>query len=154
MLNRTGWSKSEVRKVKRKIWVSLLWEMAERSNAFSDPQLYVLCVCAKSLQLCLTFCDPMDCSSPGSSVHEILQAIILEWVAIFFSRWSSPPRDQTQASYHLLHWQVGSLPLAPPGKPMSSIEGCFWISECFFNVKEVWVRPQVLKWILHNSVVE
>ena len=36
-------------------------------------------------QLCLTLCDPMDCSSPDSSVHEIFQARILEWVAISFS---------------------------------------------------------------------
>ena len=42
------------------------------------------------------FCDPMDCSSPGSSVHEILQARILEWVAILFSRRSSQPRDWIQ----------------------------------------------------------
>ena len=41
---------------------------------------------AKSLQSCLTLCNPMDCSPPASSVHEILQARILEWVAIFFSR--------------------------------------------------------------------
>ena len=41
---------------------------------------------AKSLQLCLTLCDSMDCSLPGSSVHGILQAKILEWVAISFSR--------------------------------------------------------------------
>ena len=41
---------------------------------------------AKSFQLCLTLCDPMDCSLPGSSVHEILQAKILEWVAMPFSR--------------------------------------------------------------------
>ena len=40
----------------------------------------------------------MDCSPPGSSVHGILQARILEWVAISFSRGSSPPRDQTQVS--------------------------------------------------------
>ena len=40
------------------------------------------CVCAKSSQLCPTLCDPMDCSLPGSSVHEILQARILEWVAM------------------------------------------------------------------------
>ena len=40
-------------------------------------------------QSCPTLCDPMDCSPPGFSVHEILQAIILEWVAISFSRWSS-----------------------------------------------------------------
>ena len=41
---------------------------------------------------------PMDCSPPGSSVHEIFQARILEWVAISFSRGSSQPRDQTQVS--------------------------------------------------------
>ena len=38
-------------------------------------------MCAKSLQSCLTLCDSMECSLPGSSVHEILQARILEWVA-------------------------------------------------------------------------
>ena len=49
-------------------------------------------------QSCLTFCDPMDCSQPGSSVHGIFQARILEWVAISFSRGSSQPRDWTQVS--------------------------------------------------------
>ena len=44
-------------------------------------------------QLCLMFCNPMDCSPPGFSVHGILQARILEWVAIPFSRGSSQPRD-------------------------------------------------------------
>ena len=48
---------------------------------------------AKLLQSCLTLCDPVDCSPPGSSVHGILQARILEWVAISFSRISSRPRD-------------------------------------------------------------
>ena len=43
-------------------------------------------------QLCPTFCDPMDCSPPGSSAHGIFQAIILQWVAILFSRGSSQPR--------------------------------------------------------------
>ena len=47
-------------------------------------------------QLYLTLCDPMDCSPPGSSVHGILKARILERVAISFSRGSSQPRDQTQ----------------------------------------------------------
>ena len=46
-------------------------------------------------QLCPTLCDPMDYSLPGSSVHGILKARILEWVAIPFSRGSSRPRDQT-----------------------------------------------------------
>ena len=50
-------------------------------------------------QLCLTLCDPVDCSPPGSSVHGILQARILEWVAIPFSRGSSWPRDWTRLSH-------------------------------------------------------
>ena len=49
-------------------------------------------------QLCLILCDPMDCSPPGFSVHGILQAKILEWVAIIFSRESSRPRDRTLVS--------------------------------------------------------
>ena len=49
----------------------------------------------KSLWFCLTLRDPMDCSLPGSSVHEILQARILEWVAISSSREASRPRDRT-----------------------------------------------------------
>ena len=57
-----------------------------------------LCVHAKSFQSCLTLCDPMNCSLPGSSVHGILQARILEWIAIFFSRASSWLRDQTRCS--------------------------------------------------------
>ena len=51
-------------------------------------------VCAKSIQLCLTLCNPMDCSPLGSSVHGILQARILEWVAMPSSRGSSQSRDQ------------------------------------------------------------
>ena len=49
----------------------------------------MLCACAKLLQSCLILCDPMDCSPPGSSVHGILQARILEWVAMPSSRGSS-----------------------------------------------------------------
>ena len=49
-------------------------------------------------QSCPTLCDPMDCSLPGSSVHRIFQARVLEWVAISFSRGSSQPRDRTQVS--------------------------------------------------------
>ena len=50
-------------------------------------------------QSCPTLCDPMDCSPPGSSVHGIHQARILEWIAISFSRGSSQPRDRTQVSH-------------------------------------------------------
>ena len=54
-----------------------------------------MCSLAK---LCLTLCDPMDCSPPGSSVHGNFQARILEWVAISSSRGSSQPRDRTHIS--------------------------------------------------------
>ena len=50
-------------------------------------------------QLCPTLCDPMDCSPPGSSVHGILQARVLEWGAVAFSSGSSPPRDRTRVSH-------------------------------------------------------
>ena len=52
------------------------------------------CVCAKSLQSCLAFCEPMGCSLPGSCVHGILQARILEWAAVPSSRGSSRPRGR------------------------------------------------------------
>ena len=50
-------------------------------------------------QLCPTLCDHMDCSPPVSSVHGILQARILQWVAMSFSRGSSQPGDRTRVSY-------------------------------------------------------
>ena len=50
-----------------------------------------VCVCVLVAQSCLTLCDPVDCSPPGSSVHGILPARILEWVAIPFSRGFSNP---------------------------------------------------------------
>ena len=83
---------------------------------FSHPLAPLqLCLCAKSLHLCLTLCDPMDCSPPGSSVHGILQARILEWIAMFSSRGSSQSRGGIQVSLCHLCWQAGSL---PPGKPL------------------------------------
>jgi len=56
--------------------------------SFSDQEVPV-CVPAKLLQSCPMLCDPMDCSPPGSSVHGILQARTLEWVAMPSSRGSS-----------------------------------------------------------------
>ena len=53
------------------------------------------CMCMLSFQWSWTLCDPMDCSLPGSSIHGILQARILEWVAMLSSRGSSQPRDPT-----------------------------------------------------------
>ena len=65
-------------------------------------------------QLCLTLCDPVDCSPPGSSVHGILQARILEWVAVPVSRGSFEPRSPTL--------QEDASPAEPPGKPKYYIE--------------------------------
>ena len=58
--------------------VKICWELQPEINT--------------SLQSCLTFCDPIDCSSPGSSIHGILQARMLAWVAMSYSKISSRPR--------------------------------------------------------------
>ena len=62
------------------------------------------CLLLSLVRLFMTLHGPMDCSPPGSSVHGILQARILEWVVISFSRVSSCPRDQTQVLLHC--WQI------------------------------------------------
>ena len=65
-------------------------------------------------QLHLTLCDLMDCSPPGSSVHGILQARLLEWVTISYSRESSARMEPGSPTL-----QADSLPSEPPGKPRS-----------------------------------
>ena len=66
------------------------------------------CYCCLVDKSYLTLCDPMDCSLPGSFVHGVFQARILEWVTILFSRGSSWPRNQTHFSHPdrriLHHW--------------------------------------------------
>ena len=95
----------------------------------------LLCMHVKLLQSCSTLCDTMDHNLPGSSVHGILQARILNWVAISSSRGSSWPRDWTCVSC-LLHWQVGSLPLAPPGKSIRTAN-CSSILMVKFNIRRI-----------------
>ena len=93
-----------------------------------------VCVCAKSLQLCPTLCDPKDCSLLVSSVHGILQARILEWVAMPSSRASSWPRDQTPVS-------CGScitgrfFTIKSPGKP--KMMGTFVQNHRTYNTKSI-----------------
>ena len=76
---------------------------------------HLSCVRAQSLQSCPTLCDSLDCSPPGSSVHGILRAIILECVAMTSSRGSSRHRDQTHISYVSCIGRQDLLLLAPPG---------------------------------------
>ena len=88
---------------------------------------YVPYVHAKLLQLCPTPHNPVDCSPPGSSVHRILQARILECVTMPSSRGSSWPQGVNLRLLCLLHWQADSLPLALPGKPPSTLASCYSI---------------------------
>ena len=93
------------------------------------------CMCARSLRLCSTLCNRMDCSLPGSSVCEILQARILEWVAISFPRGSSWSRDWTHIScvscicrwilYLLSHCRS---PLPSYGTPLTALLLMFCVS--------------------------
>ena len=76
----------------------------------------LMCLTWLVAQPCPTICNPVDCSPQGSSVCEILQARILEWVALSFSRVPSQPRDWTQVSCIA----GSSLPSEPPGKPNKS----------------------------------
>ena len=94
-------------------WISLIWtslvaqrlkclpgmqETRVRSLGREDSLEKEMAAHFRHSQLCLALCDPMDCSLPGSSLHGILQARVLEWVAISFSRGSSQPRDRTRVS--------------------------------------------------------
>ena len=74
-------------------------------------------------------CDPMDCSPPGSSVHGILQARILEWVAHFLLQGTFLTQGSNPS---LLHWQADSLPLSHPRWPLGPLKGPRYL--ILFNV--------------------
>ena len=84
--------------------------------------------------------DPMDCSLPGFSVHGILQARILEWVAIPFSRGSSQPRDWIQVSCIVSRF-------FPPGKPLWTSYQIlvFGITKEYHPIKICWWGREVLQ---------
>ena len=71
--------------------------MSFKKAHLDEKEKYWLIKLVKLLSCVRLFCDPMDCSLPGSS-HGVFQARVLEWVAISFSRGSSPPRDRTRVS--------------------------------------------------------
>ena len=85
------------------------------SSTYGDSfsaHVSVLTLIQYGLPWCLRLCDTLDCSPPGSSVHGILQARILEWISMPFSRGCSWPRDRTCVSY--VSCTAGGL----PGKPL------------------------------------
>ena len=83
------------------------------------------CAVLSRFQSCLTLCNTTNCSPPGSPIHGLLQARIWGWIAVTFSRGSSQPRLNL-GLLHLLHWQAGSLPLAPLGNSQSSPTSWFF----------------------------
>ena len=91
--------------------------MTDNQNSYNDNKSERKMKAIVTL-LCLTLYDPMDCSPPGSSVHGILQARILEWVATSFSRGPSRPRDQTQVSCIAGRFFTAE----PPEKPPQSVQ--------------------------------
>ena len=77
-----------------------------------QPQKTKTKICCLVTKLCLTLCDPMDCSPPDFSVHWVFQARILEWIVMPSSRGLFPTQGSNQ---HLLHWQAESLLLSHQG---------------------------------------
>ena len=103
---------------------SWLWKSCYHSWTLDGHFWWVFEVKVLVAQSCLTLCDPMNCSPPGSSVPGISQARILEWVAISSSRGPSQPRDWTQVSYIAGRWfkkKFFLVPSEPPGKLLMSI---------------------------------
>ena len=76
-----------------------------------------VCICMFTTRSCLALCDPMDCNPPGSSVHGLFQARILERVALSFSRGSSQHRDRTCVASPTLAGRFFTT--KPPGTPLS-----------------------------------
>ena len=100
--------------------ISLLLTHSSICHSPTAQYVQLSCMHVKSHQLCPILCSPMVCSPPGSSVHGILQARILEWGAMPSSRDLPDPGRLNLYLSHLLcllHWQAGSLPLAKPGEP-------------------------------------
>ena len=92
----------------------------------------------KSLQSCPTLYKPRECTPLGSSVHGILQARILEWV-LCPPQGDLPTQGLNPYLLCLLHWQVGSLPLGPPGKLYTSCPSTSLLS--FLQITPILWQP-------------
>ena len=110
-------------------------------------QICISCVHAQSLQSCLTLCNSMDCSPPGCSVHGILQARILEWVATPSSRGSSQSGGRAQVSCVSCIGRQVLYPLGHPGSPCIS----YWF--CFSGTSPTNTRTLIYCWCDFKTVV-
>ena len=97
---------------------------------------------AKSLQSCPTLCDSMNCSPPGSSVHRVLQASILEWVNVSSSRGSTWPRDWTLTSCTSCLGRCTTT--EPPWKPLLTSRKCT-------SKPQGHVTPHLSEWLSSKS---
>ena len=119
------------------------WASPKTDKYMSHLKRKQPCLCAQSLQSCLTLCDPMIGSLPGSSVHGILQARTLEWVAMPSSRGSSQSRDQTQISCIA----GGFFTTEPPGKPKTSIQ---IVKPCCYHAPKKFTSREAL--LIHAEI--
>ena len=101
--------------------------------------MYVTVLACSVTKLCQNLCDPVDYSLPGSFVHGIFQARILEWVAISFLRGSFQPRDRT-----LVSCLAGGFSTAmPPGKPICYFRAKQKLEQKIFDIKRLLI---FLRW--------
>ena len=125
-----------------------LWKLFRLWSGNWDPVSHV-CVPAKLLQPCLTLCDPIDCSPPGSSVCGIFQARILELGCHALLQGLFPTQGSNLSLICLLHRQTGSLPPLPPGKP--PVSHTLWLKE---KKRIVWwhkiIIRTIIKWWVHS----
>ena len=125
--------------------------------AFLHLCSWKMCACLFSCSAVSdSFVTPQDCSPPGSSVHGIFQARILEWVPVSYSRGSSQPRDQTHVSwvshigrwilYCWATWEAAGSPYPPPTHldPNRLKKNC-WLCEVFTVVLKAFKDNQMLR---------
>ena len=110
------------------------------------------CLCSKSLQSCLTLCNPMDYSLPGSSIHGILQARILGWVPMPFFKGSSPPSDQTHISCSSCI-AGGFFTTEPLGKSINSLH-CHNLQLALPQVRRLLQSHRGCPWFFFKSLLE
>ena len=122
-------------------WVLINFKFQDKPNLVmvanvlcSEFELLIICLfcCCLVSKSCLTLCDLMDCSLPGSSVHGIFQARILDWVAISFFNGSSQPRNQT-LSYELAgRFFTTEAPEKPPIIILNQFHEAYWLINFLF----------------------
>ena len=131
-------------------WPAFHWILLPHNLPVGSPtEIWVVHVPAQSLQSSPTLCNPMNCSPPGSSVPGILQARILEWVAMPSSRGSSQPRDWTHISC-VFCIAGGFFTAESPGKPCRDV----WIwGQIFILIVSFICRRRNLlcKWCADSS---